>query len=153
MAQVGLKDQRNEQRDQGAGPREYAVVLAALIRALRYTIQDSAPRRLALGQDKPDDADPDDLIDDSHHTIWFNMPECRQFKMGNTVALSMMSKISDALAPDTGRDGIQALKRSLSGLARHRHGRRERDPIRKARAARDCVAEPLTALEWMGSQL
>lgn len=138
-AQVGLKDQRNEQRDPGGGTARVRGA-SRVDPALRYTIHDSARRRLALGQGNPDDADPDDLNDESHHTMWFNTPQCAQFKMGNTVALSMMSKISDALAPDTGGDGIQALNQSLCGFARHRHRRPERDRIWKTRAAAGAVS-------------
>ena len=51
-------------------------------------------------------------------TIWFNTWQYSQFNMSETLALSMMSAIADALAPDEKSDAITTLKRSLWAATR-----------------------------------
>lgn len=117
--QVGLKDQPIVSRDQEAlGLGEYAEVLTEFIRHCDTPLTIALQGDWGSGKTSLMSLIRNELQDERHHTVWFNTWQYAQFNMSNTLALSMMSKISDALAPDKGADGFQALKRSLWAASR-----------------------------------
>lgn len=114
----GLKDQPIEDKTQEAlGLVDYAEVLTEFIKFC------DTPMTIALQGDwgsgktslmsiiKKELAD--DLERDSYKTVWFNTWQYSQFNMGETLALSMIAKITDAIAPDDAGDAMQTFKRSL----------------------------------------
>lgn len=117
--QVGLKDQPIVSRDQEAlGLGEYAEVLTEFIRHCDTPLTIALQGDWGSGKTSLMTLIRNELQDERHHTVWFNTWQYAQFNMSDTLALSMMSKISDALAPDKGGDGFQALKRSLWAASR-----------------------------------
>ena len=117
--QVGLKDQPIEHRDQEAlGLGEYAEVLTEFIRRCDTPLTIALQGDWGSGKTSLMTLIRNDLDDERHHTVWFNTWQYAQFNMENRLALSMMSKISDALTPDGGSEGIQTLKRSLWAASR-----------------------------------
>lgn len=157
--QVGLKDQPIVNKDQEAlGLGEYAEVLTEFIRHCDTPLTIALQGDWGSGKTSLMTLIRNELEDESHHTVWFNTWQYAQFNMSSTLALSMMSKITDALAPDNGGDALQTLKRSLWAASRAvaiggasvvGHGDTMRAGIEEyQRGTKDGVKEdPATALE------
>ena len=124
---IGLKDQPIEGIAQEAlGLDEYAEVLTEFIRGC------DTPLTIALqgdwGSGKTSlmtlirnalDPDPESTEGKPYLTVWFNTWQYAQFNMSNTLALSMMSKITDALVPDAKTDGLrESVKQNLWAITR-----------------------------------
>ncbi|MCY4000039.1 MAG: P-loop NTPase fold protein [Bacteroidetes bacterium] len=115
----GLKDQPIEDKAQEAlGLVDYAEVLTEFI---KYC---DTPMTIALQGDwgsgktslmsiiRKELAENSDTVD-SFKTVWFNTWQYSQFNMGETLALSMISKITDAIAPGDVGGKMQTLKKGL----------------------------------------
>lgn len=121
---VGLKDQPIEGIEQEAlGLGEYAEVLTEFIQRC------DTPLTIALQGDWG--SGKTSLMTLIRHgletktsngkrylTVWFNTWQYSQFNMSDTLALSMMSKITDELASDDGTEVLQTVKRSLWAATR-----------------------------------
>ena len=122
--QVGLKDQPIEDIEQEAlGLGEYAEVLTEFIQRC------DTPITIALqgdwGSGKTSlmtlirHALEAKTSNGKHYlTVWFNTWQYSQFNMSDTLALSMMSKITDELASEDGTEVLQTVKRSLWAATR-----------------------------------
>ena len=114
----GLKDQPIEHIEQEAlGLGEYAEVLTEFIEACDTPITIALQGDWGSGKTSLMTLIRNALVDDAqagrYLTVWFNTWQYAQFNMSDTLALSMMSKITDELGANAESDAFKALKRGL----------------------------------------
>ena len=114
-ALIGLKDQPIKDRDQEAlGLDEYAEVLTEFIQHCDTPLTIALQGDWGSGKTSLMTLIRNALKEDRRHlTVWFNTWQYAQFNMEDTLALSMMSKITDTIAPETGTETLEKLKQSL----------------------------------------
>ena len=118
-AKVGLKDQPIVEKDQESlGLGEYAEALTEFIRGCDTPLTIALQGDWGSGKTSLMNLIRNELQDATHLTVWFNTWQYSQFNMDNTLALSMMSKLSDSLAPDETSKKAQTLKRNLVAISR-----------------------------------
>lgn len=119
-ALIGLKDQPIEDRDQEAlGLDEYADVLTEFIQGCDTPMTIALQGDWGSGKTSLMKLIRKDLNSDKRYlTVWFNTWQYAQFNMEDTLALSMMSKITDTLALETGTETLKKLKHSLWSASR-----------------------------------
>ena len=116
---VGLKDQPIEDANQESlGLGEYAEVLTEFIQRcdtpLTIALQgDWGSGKTSLLTLIKNALDAESLENNRFMTVWFNTWQYAQFNMSDTLALSMMSKITDALAEDAPTDVLENVKKGL----------------------------------------
>ena len=121
---MGLKDQPIESIEEEAlGLGEYAEVLTEFIQKcdtpLTIALQgDWGSGKTSLMTLLKNALDKDSVEGQPYLTVWFNTWQYAQFNMSETLPLSMMSKITDALAPADGSAAIDTVKRSLWAATR-----------------------------------
>ena len=118
-AKVGLKDQPIVKKGQESlGLGEYAEALTEFIRGCDTPLTIALQGDWGSGKTSLMNLIQEALDDETHLTVWFNTWQYSQFNMDNTLALSMMSKLSDSLATDEENGKGQALKRNLVAISR-----------------------------------
>ena len=114
----GLKDQPIEHRDQEAlGLIEYAEVLTEFIERCDTPLTIALQGDWGSGKTSLMRLIKDALDNDRYHAVWFNTWQYSQFNMGNSLALSLMSNFSEAIAPNKG-ESFDKLKDSLWAVSR-----------------------------------